>query len=502
MIKVTSEADKVCVAKVIEADQGHVFNGWDELSLDQQRCLIDQLQRVDFQLVHRLVRQLQHNGATAGSGEPEDGADTEKRMLKPPPAASIAVAVTAASDDETVESHTAFGNHTVAECREAGEEALREGKLGLVTLSGGVGLGPDCGPTGMLPLGPVSGKSLFQLHAEKVRAINRRYRVSLPWYIVEHPDRLETVREFFRKDNHFGLSVADLTLLAQPLLPYVDRRGKFLLSEPGRLALCPNGHGGILVELLKDDVLERITSSGIEHFFFFQIDNPLVQVADPVFLGHHILNNAEVTSKSVTKTSPDEKLGVFCRSNGSTGVVEYSELCDKQKGLTQDDGTPGLVNGNIAMHLFSVAFLRRLEKESIHLPFHLTKRHVPCIDRKSRKVEPKKPNGTAFSCYLFDALWNAKRAQIVEVRREDEFAPIKATSGANSPETARHALSDLYTRWLRDCGAHFNGGSLPSSPESSAHAVEISPLYALDLAELREKIELPLEISGDTLLGT
>ena len=39
MIKASSQADKVCVAKVHEADQDHVFEHWDTLTTDTSSLL-------------------------------------------------------------------------------------------------------------------------------------------------------------------------------------------------------------------------------------------------------------------------------------------------------------------------------------------------------------------------------------------------------------------------------------------------------------------------------
>jgi UDP-N-acetylglucosamine/UDP-N-acetylgalactosamine diphosphorylase len=65
----------------------------------------------------------------------------------------------------------------------------------------------------------------------------------------------------------------------------------------------------------------------------------------------------------------------------------------------------------------------------------------------------------------------------VETPRAEEFAPIKNASGADSPETSRAAQIALHTEWLARAGIDTHG-----------HAVEISPLFALDADELAEKV--------------
>ena len=220
MIKVKSEADKVCVAKAQEAGQGHLFERWDELSQEDQRGLLRDLRSVNFQLVKRLLHQ-RRQGQDSG---------LELDMLVP---AQVEGPV------------NANGTRLEEACPNA-EAALSEGKIALFLLAGGIGLGSPSEPTGMLPVGPISGKSLFQLHAEKIRALNRGYKTSLPLHILIHPDHLDATSEFFKAENHFGLNPSDVHFVPQSLLPLIDRRGRFLRTEPGKLALSPNGHGGVL----------------------------------------------------------------------------------------------------------------------------------------------------------------------------------------------------------------------------------------------------------------
>ena len=62
-----------------------------------------------------------------------------------------------------------------------GEEALRQGAVAFLVVAGGQGsrLGFEH-PKGMFPIGPVSKKTLFQIHAEKILALRRRYGAPLP----------------------------------------------------------------------------------------------------------------------------------------------------------------------------------------------------------------------------------------------------------------------------------------------------------------------------------
>ncbi|MBN1442499.1 MAG: UTP--glucose-1-phosphate uridylyltransferase, partial [Planctomycetes bacterium] len=469
----TSEADNVCIAKANEAGQGHIFEAWDELSPQAQRDLIRQVQTIDYQNVKRLNHQRLH-------GRVESLA---QQVLKPAPVERLPSPL-----DDT---------ENYAECRRVGEEAIRAGKVGLVMVSGASSIGPLGEPTGYLPVGPVTGKSGFQLHAEKIRALNIRHKVSLRWWIVVHPDALERVREFFRSQAYFGLNCSKLIFSPQPMMPLVNRRGKFLRIEPGRLAMESTGHGGVLLEFLKKERLEELRRDGIEYLFFFLVDNPLVKIADPLFIGRHILSGAEVSSKTVAKLKPDEKVGVFCQVGSTTAVIEYSELSPEDRELKTEDGSLAFHQGNVAVHMFSTSFFQRMVDENVQLPFHIREHTVQFLDKRGHRIRPTEPNCVQFRYFAFDALRVAQKAILVEVSRDEEFSPIKCSQGDYSPQAAVRNLSRLYARWLRNAGATFKD----SGGDEGLQAIEISPLYALDEAELTSKIELPLHVEKDLYLG-
>ena len=56
--------------------------------------------------------------------------------------------------------------------------------------------------------------------------------------------------------------------------------------------------------------------------------------------------------------------------------------------------------------------------------------------------------GVKLELFIFDSFPLAERCALLEVRREDEFAPVKNAPGAaaDSPDTARRAMLALHTR--------------------------------------------------------
>src|SRR5262249_59178831 len=117
--------------------------------------------------------------------------------------------------------------------------------VAVLVVAGGQGsrLGSDR-PKGTFPVGPVSGKSLFQVHAEKVLALSRRSRQAIPFLVMTSPATHDETGADFEENGWFGLPREEIHFFQQGTMPALDlASGKLLMEEPGRLFLSPNGHG-------------------------------------------------------------------------------------------------------------------------------------------------------------------------------------------------------------------------------------------------------------------
>ena len=73
-------------------------------------------------------------------------------------------------------------------------------------------------------------------------------------------------------------------------------------------------------------LLEDMNRRGIEYIHFYGVDNCLVRVGDPTFVGFAAERGAVAAAKVVAKAYPAEPVGVFALRNGRCEVVEYSEI--------------------------------------------------------------------------------------------------------------------------------------------------------------------------------
>ncbi|MEX0819219.1 MAG: UDPGP type 1 family protein, partial [Pirellulaceae bacterium] len=375
-----------------------------------------------------------------------------------------------------------------------GEAALRDGQLGLILVAGGQGtrLGFDY-PKGMFPLGPVSERTLFQILIERLRAVGKRYGVSIPMYLMTSPATHEETVNFLDRHDRFGLSNDELLIFCQGVMPAVDARtGKLLLAERDSLALSPDGHGGTLAALVKEGCLADARQRGIEHLFYCHIDNPLAQICDPQLIGYHLLAKSDMTSQAVKKRAADEKVGNVVTIGDVTQIIEYSDLPAKFGAQTRPDGSLKLWAGNIGVHVFRRGFLERVAAQKSSLPFHRARKPVPFVDADGTRVEPDSPNAIKFERFIFDLLPLAKNPIVVEADSGEAFAPVKNAEGepTDTAATAQAAMCARDVRLLREAGATVADGA----------TVEVSPLWALDAAEAATKLPRDREITGATYL--
>lgn len=448
-------------------NQEHLLRFWDDLTESQQKQLAAQIERIDFVLIDQLYRE-------------RDVADDIRQVAEQadsPPSFCMGTGGRGVSPEQA---------------RDVARDALAHGRLGVILVAGGQGtrLGFEQ-PKGLYPIGPMSRKSLFQLHIEKIIAAAQRYDVRIPLYLMTSPATHDDTVAFLAEHDRFGLPEQDLHVFCQGTMPAVDAAsGKVLLEGPDQIAVSPDGHGGMLAALKGSGGLDDIQARGIRHLFYFQVDNPLVDIVGLEFTGFHLASGSEMSTQVVRKQDPMERVGNVVQVNGHLQVLEYSDLPDDIARQRQEDGSLRIWAGSIAVHLFDAAFLARMTVETGALPFHIARKKVPHIDADGQRIEPQEPNAVKFERFIFDLMPSAQRAIVVEIDPAEGFAPLKNAPGAerDTPDWVRQQMMAQARRWLRAAGAEV-ADDVP---------VEISPLYALDAEELAEKVGPGMKVTEST----
>lgn len=453
----SSPPSQALLERLKDYGQEDAFALWDELSPDDRDLLVKDIESLDLSRIDRIIR-----CSFRSQGLPT-------AAIEPVPESCVS----------TVEQRT-------LEQREKwwkmGLKAILEGKLAVLLLSGGQGtrLGSS-DPKGCFNIGLPSGKTLFQLQAERILCMQKLAAesakegsggfASIHWYIMTSPFTDDATRRFFERHKYFGLEADQVTFFQQGTIPCVSSDGRFIMETPYKVAKAPDGNGGVYTALKSSRLLEDMASRGVKYVDCYGVDNALVRVADPTFLGYFIDKGSSAAAKVVRKAYPQEKVGVFVRrgKGGPLSVVEYSELDQSlASAVNQQTGRLRFCWSNVCLHMFSLDFLNQvangLEKDSI---YHLAEKKIPSTNGQTL--------GYKLEQFIFDAFPYAPSTALFEVLREEEFAPVKNANGSNfdTPDSARLLLLRLHARWVVAAG-----GFLTHSVPLYATGVEVSPLVS------------------------
>ncbi|KAI0323003.1 nucleotide-diphospho-sugar transferase [Amylostereum chailletii] len=448
------------------AGQGHLFHFWPELSDADRAALTEQLEALDIERVNRVYKK-------AVSAETEATSGTHEERIEPLPQDA----------SDSVSAHP----EKEAEWRTTGLKAIARGEVGVLLMAGGQGtrLGSSA-PKGCYDIGLPSHKSLFQYQAERIARLQQVAEqeagqpagsVVVPWYIMTSGPTRKVTEDFFNKNEYFGVNSKNVIFFEQGTLPCLTNDGKVILDSPSRVAVAPDGNGGIYAALRSPispvdksrTVLSDLSARKVLYVHAYCVDNCLVRVADPAFLGYCISKQADCAAKVVPKASPTESVGVVARRGDKYSVVEYSEISKEQAERRDASGELAFRAGNIANHFYTTQFLKEVEAFEDQLAFHIARKKIPHVDFATGKsVKPTSPNGMKLELFVFDVFPFTKRFAVLEVARKEEFSPLKNAPGTGSddPETSRHDLLSQHRRFLEAAGAKVAEGV----------EIELSPL--------------------------
>jgi len=484
----SDEELKALKDKYEKSGQGQVFAFYDELKPEEQGALYQQLEPIDPEHINTITQR-------ALNPPKSEDADEKPRLEQLPDSAT-----TSTIDSKEEELSVWY---------DSGLELISKGEVGVVLMAGGQGtrLGSSA-PKGCYDIGLPSQKSLFQLQAERIlklqllaAKIHNKDDVVIPWYIMTSGPTRKPTQQFFDENKYFGLNRNHVIFFEQGVLPCITMDGKILLEAKSRVAVAPDGNGGLYQALISAGVVQDLEKRGVKHIHAYCVDNCLVRVADPLFIGFSAAKKVDIATKVVRKRNAKESVGLILQKNGKPDVVEYSEI-DAETAEAKDAKDSSLLKfraANIVNHYYSYSFLESIPQWSHRLPHHIAKKKIPYVDEKGEAVKPEKPNGIKLEQFVFDCFpfLSMDKFACMEVKREDEFSPLKNArgTGEDDPDTSKRDILLQGKRFLEAAGATVTA-------EGDDSGVEVSPLISyggegLDFLKGRE-IKAPAVIEKET----
>ncbi len=394
--------------------QEHLLKFYSELSDEKKSKLLDDILTIDFKQLQELYESTKTK-QNYENGKIEPIAYKSKENLS----------------QEDLEKYTKIG-----------EEAIRQGKLAVVTMAGGQGtrLGHS-GPKGTYDIGLASHKSIFEILCDNFKEAKEKYQVTIPWYLMTSEENNDDTIAFFEQNNYFGYPKEAVKFFKQGTLPMIDTNGKILLNEEKMIKQAADGHGGVFEAMRKNGIIYDMSQKGIEWVFISGVDNVLVKPIDAVLTGLATDEGMLMAAKSIVKAGPDEKVGVFCKKDGKPYVVEYIDISEEMANQRDENGELVYGESHILCNQFNIKVLEKLASNK--LPYHVAFKKASYINENGEMVKPEQPNSYKFESFLFDAFSLLPDIAILRVKREEEFAPVKNATGVDSAESAR----ELYNKF-------------------------------------------------------
>lgn len=404
------------LANLKKYNQEQLLNFYNELGDNAKERLLSQIEKIDLEQVKNLY------------AHREDAPDTNKKIENIP-----------------VIKKEKLSDIQKKEYEKIGEKIIKEKRIAVCQMAGGQGtrLGHN-GPKGTLIIDKINPpKSIFELFADKLKKVYEKYGVKIRWYVMTSNANDYDTRKFFEEHNYFDYGKENVKFFVQGELPLLDKEGKIVLKEKGEVFMAPDGNGGIYEALRKNEILNEMKNDGIDYLGIGNVDNILINMLDTIFIGLMVENNYELATKTTTKVSPEEKVGVVCLMDGKPGVVEYTEITEEMANERNEEGELLFGEGYFGCSIFSRTLLERITDK---LYYHAAFKKNEYVLSNGEMSKSDVPNTYKFEAFIFEGFNVSKNLLVLSVNRKEEFAPIKNREGVDSVETAATLYNDFINR--------------------------------------------------------
>lgn len=321
---------------------------------------------------------------------------------------------------------------------EIGFNFLKKNKAAVLILAGGMGSRlAHAGPKGSFKL--QNNKSLFEIHMDRIKTLSKKLGENPEVFVMTSRLNHKETISFFESNNMFDYKGAVHFFMQGNVACFLEN-GEIILEAKDRIMLSPDGNGGVFRAFARDEIKEIVKAKSLEWIHIIGVDNVLAKPLDPEFVGFALSSKANISSKSVKRDYVDEKVGLFLLNQNRPAIFEYTEIPRELLEQKRADGSFLYNDANIVNHLFKIDELYKRVDDS--LEFHRAHKKVDYFDIKSQKLlKAEKENAFKFEQFLFDIFPLYDEMPLYQVKREEEFAPLKNKTGKDSAETAYKAYT-------------------------------------------------------------
>jgi UDP-N-acetylglucosamine/UDP-N-acetylgalactosamine diphosphorylase len=183
-------------------------------------------------------------------------------------------------------------------------------------------------------------------------------------------------------------------------MPLLNEDGKVMINKKFEIKEASDGNGCIYKALKKNGLLDKMKQEGTEWIFVGSVDNVLVHMVDPLLVGLTIKENNLIGSKSIIKSGPHERVGVFCKKNSKPGIIEYSEMPEEMAEETDEEGELVFADSNIVCHLYNIEAMEKLA--DVKLPYHSAHKKADFMQLDGEMFKATEPNAYKYEAFIFD----------------------------------------------------------------------------------------------------
>lgn len=388
--------------------QEHLLNFYNELNNEQKTLLVNQICSINFQQIFDLY----------------EASKTDEviplNLIEP-----LAYTIKSKLTKDQIDYYENIGN-----------TIIKNNEFAVVTLAGGQGtrLGYK-GPKGTFELDIQPKKSLFELLCDIIKEANSKYNVTIPWYIMTSVYNDEETKKFFEEKKYFNYPKESVYFFKQSELPIIDISGNLILEEIYKVKEASNGNGDVFNSMKINGILDNMKKKNIKWVSFCGVDNVILDIVDPLFLGLTIAHNKLIASKTLFKKDVNDKDWIFVRKNNKPAIIDCNYLSPEMKIATDENGKYLYRETNMLAHLFNISAIEKVCNKK--LIYHRAFKKNNFVNEEGMKQVPEKPNTFKFETFIFDAFSLFNDIELLRVNEEDEFAPIKDFTGPHNPEVAK-----------------------------------------------------------------